>query len=441
MSRISLFLNHWLVARTGEEIGPRSTFTRFKSWVEHENAGRPMAGVLDTLHTQAQVYQGWIQNAARRDGSDLDDASMFVYRTQAAKLEVVKPVLLWLYDVDRQITEDQRRRSLAAVESWLMRRALLRLPTNDLGRTVSLLINHLGSGDPDLAGQRTEEFLTRQRRRGTYWPGDEQIVREVPVTPAYRRYPRALLRMLLETVEDVERGHTGATRSKSGVRIPRHTMAIEHLLPQKWRSNWPVEGGLAAEIRRDERVHRLGNLTLLTTSLNSTVSNSAWHGQNGKHAALHKHDVILLNRRIRDMAQDQWTEDDIDARTLAMVTSLLGVWRVPEGHIGVPEDGQSLSDETIDMRDLLAAGVVSIGDTLVGRIDSSHVAQIGSSGVLLASGREFTSPSAAAKHLRGKQSNGWWYFRVADGRTLRDVRREYARSRLGETVSPRTNSS
>src|SRR5690606_28259794 len=101
VSRISLFLNHWLVARTGEEIGPRSTFTRFKSWVEHENDGQSMSDVLDTLHAQAGIYQGWIEAAARRDGSDLDEAAMFVYRTQSAKLEVVKPVLLWLYDVHR----------------------------------------------------------------------------------------------------------------------------------------------------------------------------------------------------------------------------------------------------------------------------------------------------------------------------------------------------
>lgn len=428
VSRISLFLNHWLVARTGEEIGPRSTFTRFKSWVEHENGGRSMSNVLDTLHAQARIYQGWVEAAARRDGSDLDEAAMFVYRTQAAKLEVVKPVLLWLYDVHRQLPDDQRRRSLAAVESWLMRRALLRLPTNDLGRTVSLLVDHLNSGDPTLAGQRTEEFLGRQRRRGTYWPGDDQLRREIPSMPAYRRYPRSLLRMFLETVEDAERGFGREQVTRSGMRIPRNTMAIEHLLPQRWRANWAVDGGLAAEIRRDEHLHRLGNLTLLTTSLNSTVSNAPWHGASGKRAALHKHDVILLNRRIRDEAQTAWAEDDIDDRTQRMLESLISVWPVPEGHEGVYDDGQMMNDENIGLRDLLAAGAVTLGDPLVGRIDSSHIAHIGEEGILRADGKEFASPSAAAKHLRGRESNGWWYFRLPDGRTLRDVRQEYARS-------------
>ncbi len=429
VSRISLFLNHWLVARTGEEIGPRSTFNRFKTWVEHESGGQSMSEVLDTLHTQARLYQSWIEAAARRDGSDLDEAALFVYRTQAAKLEVVKPVLLWLYDVHRAISDQERQRSLAAVESWIMRRALLRLPTNDLGRTVSLLIDHLNRADPGLVGQRTEEFLSRQRRRGTYWPGDEQLRREIPSMPAYRRYPRSLLRMFLETVEDVERGHAvGQQLSKSGIRIPRHTMAIEHLLPQRWRTNWPVDGGLAAEIRRDEHVHRLGNLTLLTSSLNSTLSNAPWLGPGGKRAALHKHDVILMNRRIRDTAQDSWTEEDIDRRTSKMLEAVLQVWRVPEGHLGLHDDGELVSDENIDLRDLLAAGVLNVGDVLTGRVDSAHKARIGEEGVLHVDGSEFRSLTAAAKHLRGKVTNGWWYFLAPNGRALRDLRREYARS-------------
>src|SRR5690606_33892748 len=200
------------------------------------------------------------------------------------------------------------------------------------------------------------------------------------------------------------------------------------------RSNWPVEGGLAAEIQRDEHVHRLGNLTLLTTSLNSTVSNGPWEGAAGKRAALHKHDVILLNRQIRDEAQNAWTEDDIDHRTQRMLEALIHVWPVPDGHTGTHEDGQTVNDENVVVRDLLSAGVVAIGDTLIGRIDSSHIAHIGEGGVLHAGGKEFASPSAAAKHLRGRQSNGWWYFRLEDGRTLRDVRREYARSLVQSTI-------
>ena len=40
ISRSSLFLNQWLGSRTGEEVSPKSTFTRFKHYADHEAARR-----------------------------------------------------------------------------------------------------------------------------------------------------------------------------------------------------------------------------------------------------------------------------------------------------------------------------------------------------------------------------------------------------------------
>ncbi len=89
--------------------------------------------------------------------------------------------------------------------------------------------------------------------------------------------------MFLEAVEDYDRGYTGTKPSKTGSRVVRGALDIEHVLPQNWRANWPVVD-LAEEIRRDAHVHRLGNLTLLSGSLNSAVSDGSWLGQNGKRA-------------------------------------------------------------------------------------------------------------------------------------------------------------
>ena len=62
VSRSSLFLNHWLVSETGEDVRLQGTFARFKSYVEHD-AGRPMLDVLHDVRAQAHQYQAW-QEAA-----------------------------------------------------------------------------------------------------------------------------------------------------------------------------------------------------------------------------------------------------------------------------------------------------------------------------------------------------------------------------------------
>ena len=65
--RVSLFLNHWLVSKTGEEISTRATFPRFKHWVEYE-ADLSMLDIVESLHSQASTYQRWAREADRRDG-------------------------------------------------------------------------------------------------------------------------------------------------------------------------------------------------------------------------------------------------------------------------------------------------------------------------------------------------------------------------------------
>ncbi len=129
---------------------------------------------------------------------------------------------------------------------------------------------------------------------------DEEVGtrRELAEMPAYNRYSRARLRMLLEAAEDHLRGYS-SRNPKSENRVPRKGYPIEHLLPQKWINHWPVEG-LAAEIDRREHVHRLGNLTLITAPLNSSVSDGPWLGSEGKSAKLKKHSVLLMNQQVRD---------------------------------------------------------------------------------------------------------------------------------------------
>ena len=109
---------------------------------------------------------------------------------------------------------------------------------------------------------RVETFLRNQSAASSYWPDDDELRAVLAQEPAYRRYKRGRLRMLLEAVEDHLRGYT-TTASRTGVRFPREGFHIEHLLPRAWRNHWPVDN-LAEEVERDAHIHTFGNWTLIT---------------------------------------------------------------------------------------------------------------------------------------------------------------------------------
>lgn len=425
ISRSSLFLNQWLVSRVGEEIGPKSTFSRFKYYVEHES-GKTMADLLPDIREQANRYQAWTERASDPN-ADLSDVELSVYRTQAAEIEALKPVLIWLHEPHNTFSRQTIDAVVRSTESWFMRRVLLRLSLGDLGRVVADLVkSHRDAPDHELA-ERVLKFLTRQNSQSTYWPGDSELRESLRRELAYRRFKRARLRIILEAVEDDLRGFNGAKPSLTGPRVPRVGYPIEHLLPQKWSSHWAVDD-LAEEMNRDAHVHRLGNLTLLTSSLNSSISNGPWLGEKGKRARLEKHDVLLMNRRIRDASEAGWNELRIDERTETLIDAVIATWTVPTGHIGSVSQGAAGKDSgSATLRQLVAAGLVPPGTHLRSRpgVWGGARCEVLAGGDLALEGQIFKSPSAAGHHIRKGATNGWQFWELPDGRRLADVRAEF----------------
>jgi hypothetical protein len=416
VSRSSLFFNQWLGSRTGEEISPQSTFTRFKSYVELES-GYKMVDLLAVIKEQARRYEAWTEASLKPDG-DLNAVEAAFYRMSAAGVELLKPLLLWLHEPGRDLPQNVIDGVIGVAESWVVRRQLLRLTSADLGRIVAEVIQAHSTAPASELLSRVTRHLANLNVTSTYWPGDDEIRTHLLSESAYRRYPRARLRMFLEAIEN----HYRATTDQQ--QVTRSTLAIEHILPQKWQDSWPTEGAENGA-ERQARVHRVGNLTLLTAPLNSKISNGPWLA---KRAALLKHNTINLTGRVIIATElGTWGENLIDERTSELIDVLLKVWPVPAGHKGQVVDPQAKAEDWVQLKHLIQAGLLVPGDKLV----ATHNAFKGVEAVVTAdgsielNGSKFGSPSAAGRSLRQKATNGWYFWAVADGRRLRDVRTQF----------------
>lgn len=416
-TRSSVFLGQWLGAQVGEELSPKATFSRFKAYVEHESKSS-MHELLRQVKVQAEEYERWTLDAADPD-RQLSVTEMAVYRMHSGGVEVLKPILIWLHDPELRRSQQARDAVVRAFESWLVRRMLLRLTSADLGRVVADAIRLFrNTPDADLPGEVTA-YLSRLDKASTYWPGDDEIRTALALEKAYQRYPRPRVRMFLEAAEDALRARFGSPR------VPRRKYPIEHILPQSWRAGWPVEG-VEAELRRIDHVHRLGNLTLLTSKLNSSVSNGPWETKRAKLAA---HDVFLLNRPLTALEVVSWNEDAIDARTSELIDCLLVTWPVPAGHLGKITEGGGASSITIELPQLVAAGALEPGARLFGRTSGGKMAEatIMANGHLEVDGKSFETPSGAARYVRGGGTNGWRFWVLDDGRQIHDLRNAFRR--------------
>ena len=427
--RSSIFLNHWLISRTGDEVLARQVFERFKRYADHE-AGVPMLTLVDQVDRASHLYREFISNAGVGTGP-MDRLALFGYRTGVLESEVVKPLVLYLLDPELEaVPAEQVAKVLDVVESWMVRRMLVRATTKNYNQVFAEMIGLLRKSERVRAGDIVEQFLAGQKSASRYWPDDDEVMEELGSLLAYRRLGRGRLRMVLEAIEDHKRGWHKGKAGLGEERAARGKYAIEHIMPRKWAAHWPL--GTSTEADRDRLIHTLGNLTLLTGKLNSKMSNGPWLGPEGKRAALNQHDVLFLNRELVREEQTTWTDESIRRRTRELSAVILAIWPVPPGHKSEFTKEKAPRKHRVGLSDLLAAGFLEPGMPLFARNKKS----LGPVGTLLPdgrvelSGRVFGTPSEGASALTGHPTNGWWYLLVQPSprKSLRDVWREYVDS-------------
>jgi uncharacterized protein DUF262/uncharacterized protein DUF1524/RAMA domain-containing protein len=425
--RSSIFLNHWLVARTGEEVVAREVFDRFKRFADHD-AGHPMAQLIAQVHGASHVYRDFITKAADHNGP-IDRLALFGYRTGVLESEVIKPLVLCLLDPEQPKTsEAQLVKALDVVESWMVRRMLVRATTKNYNQVVAELVAALRQTERASAGDVIEKYLAGQTSGSRYWPDDNEVREELAALLAYRRLGRGRLRMVLEAVEDYLRGWRNGKAGLGDERVARGKFAIEHVMPRKWPAHWPLEGN--DEPERDRAIHTLGNLTLLTGKLNSKVSNGPWMGTGGKREGLEAHDVLILNRELLKKAGDRWSDEAIRNRTREIAEVVTQIWPVPAGHkSGFSPDRKPRLRKKVHLSDLINGGVLTAGMMLfpVRKKYSGRVATLLPDGQVEVAGVAYASPTDAASAIAGKRVGGWWFFLTdqTSRTSLRKIRRDY----------------
>ena len=157
------------------------------------------------------------------------------------------------------------------------------------------------------------------------WPTDE----DVALAFADGRYygPGGInqdrLRLILGAVDECYRPTPRRLRrSKSTTTI----LQVEHIIPQSWKDSWPLQVTdpaemIVAEYERTQHVNRIGNLTLVSGSLNAAISNNPWEA---KRSELQQYTKLGLNRLL--LLEEDWNETKISSRGRFLASIFNRVW-------------------------------------------------------------------------------------------------------------------
>lgn len=318
-TRAELFLIHWMtmkLALRGDLKGPiRSdrVFQTFSTDILKDPQSPGPASLVNELVSHART----MRELDEIDGSTPE--GRFLRVTDFLDTSVFFPLVLFAF-VDSSVDQDTRRGILAVLESVQVRRSLLGWQAKNYGRIVVQLLTYIGRSDQD-PQEILLDYFGDTDATSADWPTDNQVRDRLVERPIYRWVSQQKLTGILA---EMERHLRSDGRTEEGF-DPKEKLSLEHVMPQEWKSNWPLSlSDDDAEETRNELVQTIGNLTLVTGRLNSSLSNEAW---NKKRARFRERSVLLLNREIAEA--EKWDDESIRERSHLIADRILALWPRP----------------------------------------------------------------------------------------------------------------
>lgn len=339
-SRLDVFLTYWLTMRSRREFTASALFKEFERWLLESSVHTEE--VFGELARYAEIYDSIDQHPLH--GVE----GRFLYRMKVMQTSTPMPLLLFLYGLgDDVLPPERRQRAVRAIDSYLVRRAILNLSSRDYNHIFRELVG-TAAQQPECADEALIKALSALQGPHRQWPTDAEFRAALEQDPLYSRLYRHRVRVLLEALEDELRtDHTEQLTAPVGEHVGAK-LTIEHVMPQSWRDNWPpLEDDPLEGADRDELVHTLGNLTLVTARLNPALGNMPWQDKRqwlSEHSLLRLTHGTLLNPPptvgISDWASS-WDEHRIRARGGYLASLALNIWPSADSLLALPAGSRS----------------------------------------------------------------------------------------------------
>jgi hypothetical protein len=319
--RIDLFIFHDLTVRTEHELNIGRLFRDFREW--YSTAGVTTEQYLDSLKKRSQHFEKIVQPYGA------DRVSVFARRLRSLDTSTAYPILLFLMSLPQsQLPARSLEEIVTDLESYLIRRFICKLTTKNYNRFFLSLLRRLkraSEQNEDIARVLRNELL-RPTESAVVWPSYSTFRECWLNNPIYVKSRIDRSAMILQALNEA------MTTSKSEkVELPEN-LTVEHLLPQKWGDDYPIPGelpldqGETPDQRRERLINTVGNLTLLTGPLNSSVRNGPFPH---KASEIGRYSDLRINAPFRDRSYTRWSEKELLARGAELFETALTIWPHP----------------------------------------------------------------------------------------------------------------
>lgn len=273
--------------------------------------------ILSEIKDYALLFQeNFDYNIIEKDltgKSGIDRINAIIFGLETSTLI---PYVLYIL---KNVSNDNNRNELFDfLETYIMRRIVVHANTKNYNQlfTDRLINNEI------LSKAKFLEFLEGQADKVNFMPSDDELKNGFESSYLINKQAAGILYF----IESKIRNRNLQSTQLLGI----NKYSLEHLMPKKWENNWGKLSSQEENISRNRKLLTLGNLTIITQSLNSSIRDANWTiKRKGKadNNGLETYSAGL--ETISNYLQlDQWDEQKIEQRAEFLYEKAKEIWKV-----------------------------------------------------------------------------------------------------------------
>ncbi len=344
LGEMSAFLRHYLALQTSVLCNEDHIYARFRDRMERDfQEADAFIDEIARLRRFAVYYDTFLQ-PEKEARSEIRER---LERLKVLETSTAYPFMLALAEMNdqRTLSDGEYAHALALLENYSLRRYLCGEQTNYTNRMYPALMGEIDreQGDDEPLSMALARVLAAKR-----YPSDRKVEGSIRSDQINRSGSQNKERICM-ILDAINRRLT-----QEDVNVTLSTApTIEHIMPQTLTDEWKHELGYNSEAIHHDYLDTLGNLTIVTQSWNSSMSNGSFAEKRKKLAG----SGLAINSRYFSEHADRWDESSICARADFLTQHICEIWpqfhepsAAPEQHVRVSPRQMILQGESFDVK-------------------------------------------------------------------------------------------
>lgn len=237
-------------------------FDSYKKFIKNYNINKLelIAEIKEYAKVFKENFDIEIIDSELSDSSSIERLNAVIFGLENTTL--IPYVLFVLKNVNDQ---QEQNKIFDYLESYIMRRMVCHANTKNYNQLFGerFISNNILKKD-DL-----KSFIDKRSDKVNYMPSDSELKDGFHQSKLTNKQAAGILYFIESKIRD------RAKHSTSLLGLNRYS--LEHLMPKKWENHWGKLSNEQDKLNRNRKLLTLGNLTIITASLNSSIRDGNWN--------------------------------------------------------------------------------------------------------------------------------------------------------------------